>query len=315
MPPAGAQFGFCPFSQRQPTFLPVEFVSLPPPSSWLILEKTFFPDRATWIQKVEKAIQQIRKGDLQKIVLARQCHLKLAEPIDPFALLSSLKQKAPHAYHFCLAFEEGAFLGASPEQLYSRKDQQLFSEALAGTRPRGHTAEEDKFLSNELLGSAKDLCEFRPVQTHLQSALAPLCITPLNFSPLEVYQTPNVQHLYSFCEATLDPHATDGQIFSRLHPTPALCGTPTVAALKAIEELEPFSRGLYGGAIGWQSPDASEWAVAIRSCFVQGDRVTLYTGTGIVANSDPEKEWEELNQKLRLYDGILDHRSAHSTRC
>lgn len=154
--------------------------------------------------------------------------------------------------------------------------------------------------------SLKDLREFTPVQQYLQKSLSPLCQNPLIFSPLSVHQTRNVQHLYSKCSGILKDSTTDEEILKNLHPTPALCGTPTEKAFALIRKLEPFQRGFFGGAIGWSTPESSEWVVGIRSCMIKERTATLFTGTGIVEGSDPEEEWEELNQKLRLYDRILD---------
>ncbi len=257
-----------------------------------------------WIQGVEKALDLIRRKELQKVVLARSCTLELAQAPDPFAIVAALKQNAQGAFVFCLQSENQAFFGASPERLFMRKNRQIFSEAVAGTRRRGKNPPEDEKLQNQLLTSAKDLREFSPVQVYLQNALSPLCTSPLTFSPISIHQTQNVQHLYSRCSGNLKESVTDEEVLAHIHPTPALCGTPKQKAFSIIQELEPFERGLYGGAIGWTTPEASEWIVGIRSCLLKGKTATLLSGTGIVEGSDPEEEWDELNQKLKLYDGI-----------
>jgi menaquinone-specific isochorismate synthase len=123
----------------------------------------------------------------------------------------------------------------------------------------------------------------------------------LSFTPTSIHQTKNVQHLYSKCTATLIDPSSEAKVISLLHPTPALAGAPKEKALAAIETLEPFERGLYGGAIGWTTRDASDWVVSIRSCRIKKNIVTLYSGVGIVKGSDPEAEWDELNQKIRLF--------------
>ncbi|MBU6446742.1 MAG: isochorismate synthase, partial [Verrucomicrobia bacterium] len=256
---------------------------------------------------VEKALQLIRRKVLEKVVLGRICILELAEAPDPFAIAAALKEKAHGgAFVFCAQSEAMSFLGASPERLFVRKGRALLSEAIAGTRPRGQTAAIDEQLRSELLNSSKDLREFSPVQKYLQSALSPLCVAPLIFSPISVHQTPNVQHLYSQCSGELKESITDEEILTSLHPTPALCGTPTLKAISLIRECEPFDRGLFGGAIGWSTPEHSEWIVGIRSCIIEGKKATLFSGTGIVEGSDPAEEWEELDHKLKLYDRILD---------
>lgn len=284
-----------------------EYVELPPPLSFKVLKKTYLPSYDIWKSGVNKTLDLIKRKELEKVVLARLCILELESAPDPFAIAAALLQKAKGAFIFCMQTHSESFLGATPERLFARKDRNLISEAIAGTRPRGKTSVQDEYLREKLLGSEKDLREFSPVQIYLQNALSPLCLTPLTFTPISIHQTQNVQHLYSRCSGTLRTSIADEEILSSLHPTPALCGTPTKKAYSLIQELESFDRGLFGGAIGWTTPDASEWIVGIRSCLIKGNIATLFSGTGIVEGSDPEEEWEELNQKLKLYDRILDH--------
>lgn len=306
-PHAHCTFHFRPFDSGIDFSFSPEYVALPPPCSFKVLKKTYFPSYKVWKSGVQKALDCIRRKELEKVVLSRICVLELASPPDPFAIAAALKQKAQGAFVFCMQTHSESFLGASPERLFIRKDRKLISEAIAGTRPRGKTLVQDERLRKALLESAKDLREFSPVQTYLQSALSPLCVNPLSFTPISVHQTQNVQHLYSRCSGTLKKAVTDEEILSSLHPTPALCGMPTKKAYSLIQELEPFDRGLFGGAIGWTTPESSEWIVGIRSCLIKGNTATLFSGTGIVEGSDPEEEWEELNQKIKLYDRILDH--------
>lgn len=305
--PQGSTFHFYPFARGQNTSTTAQQTHLPPPTRAKILKKTFSPSRTEWIAAVEKALHLIQQGHLQKIVLARTCTLELDHAPDPFALAAALKEKAEGAFVFCLQTHNSAFLGASPERLFLRKGRKIFSEALAGTRRRGQTPEEDLLLGKDLLSNEKDLREIEPVQVYLQNVLSPFCENLPTLSPLILHKTQNVQHLYSQCIGTLKPNVKDAQIIAPLHPTPALCGTPKPIALQLIQELEPFQRGLYGGILGWSTENTSEWIVGIRSCLLEGNKATLFSGTGIVEGSNPAEEWDELNQKLRLYDGILDH--------
>lgn len=305
--PPHCTFHFSPFSKGARSSGPIQQVDLPAPASVKVVKRTFLPTREMWIQNVEKVLELIRRKELQKVVLARTYTLELESAPDPFSIAAALKQKAQGTFVFCLQSDTYAFLGASPERLFVRKGRQILSEAMAGTCRRGKNLGEDQLLQRQLLTSAKDLREFSPVQTYLQKALSPLCGQPLNFTPISVHQTQNVQHLYSRCSGKLKASVTDDEILASLHPTPALCGTPMEKAFSTIQDLEPFDRGLYGGVIGWTTPEASEWVVGIRSCLLQGKTATLFSGTGIVEGSNPEEEWEELNQKLKLYDGILDY--------
>lgn len=304
LPPPNACFHMRPFFQgiASPfTAGHYPIIDLPPPSSIQVLKRRFLPEKKEWIESVKQALAY----RIDKIVLARCEILELSKQPDPFALTACLKQKSQGAYVFC--FQEGdlAFFGASPERLFYREGDFLQSEAMAGTRPRHLDPIQDQALSQQLLASNKDKRELSPVQTFLEKALLPLCKTPPQFSPITVHKTQNVQHLYAQCKAQLLPSISDTTILNHLHPTPALCGTPTHRAMDLIQRIEPFPRGLYGGVVGWSAPDRSEWVVGIRSCFLTGKTAYLYTGTGIVEGSDPEEEWEELNQKARLYEGIF----------
>jgi menaquinone-specific isochorismate synthase len=261
------------------------------------LKRTFLPEKREWVASVKTALAK----NLGKVVLARCEILELEREPDPFALTAALKERSSGAYLFCFSEGDTAFLGASPERLFSRSQNTLYTEAVAGTVPRGKTPEEDSRLGEALLKSEKALRELAPVQAFFQKVLPP----PLTFSPISLHKTQNVQHLYMRCSASVPDNLPDSELLSRLHPTPALCGTPTDKAFALISELEPFERGLYGGAIGWSTPETSEWIVGIRCCLIKGKRAYLYTGAGIVEGSDPEEEWEELNHKRRLYDGIF----------
>lgn len=294
------------YSGIDTTFTP-EFVELPKPKSYKVVKKSYFPDFEGWKTGVEKALDLIARKELEKVVLGRICVLEFEEILDPFAITAALRQRGEGAFVFCFQSDGMSFLGASPERLFLRREKTLLSEALAGTRPRGKDKLQDENFRNELLSSLKDIREFSPVKEYLQRALSPLCVTPPVFSPLSVHQTQNVQHLYSCCTAPLKEGPKDLEILQSLHPTPALCGTPTQRAYSLIRELEPFDRELFGGAIGWSTEASSEWAVAIRSCKIERHIATLFSGTGIVEGSDPSEEWEELNQKLKLYDRILDY--------
>ncbi len=307
-PPPNCKFHIHPFFSAIDLPQKIERVEhLPTPASFKAIKHAFSPDQDQWMENVEKAIEMIRKKEIHKVVLARCLTLEFETALDPLAITASLKSRAQGAYLFCIQTPLFSFLGASPERLFARKGRIVESEAVAGTRKRGKSPFEDDQLKLQLLSSKKDLREFSYVQTYLQETLHPFCESSPSFTPLTVHSTQNVQHIYSKCRAHLKEGISDSHLLSALHPTPALCGLPKKKSFQLIHKLEPFERGLYGGAIGWSTPDSSDWLVGIRSCLIQGNTVKLYTGAGIVEGSDPMEEWEEMNQKLRLYAGILDH--------
>jgi menaquinone-specific isochorismate synthase len=258
-----------------------------------VLKRTDNPDRQTWIQMVNNALAQIQTGALKKVVLARETTLQLDTAPQPLQIVAALNKKAMGATTFCIQFDaHTAFLGATPERLFRSQNQNILVEAVAGTRKRG------KAFENELLNSAKDQHEFELVKEYFRQILP-----TVQFSPTSIHRTANVQHLFSQGSALLT-HAPFALVES-LHPTPALAGTPKQAALAWIQAQEPFARGLYGGIIGWEDGIDSEWVVAIRSCMLEGAVAKLYVGTGIVAGSDPNLEWEELEAKMALYASLF----------
>ncbi|HSX37256.1 MAG TPA: isochorismate synthase [Chlamydiales bacterium] len=259
-----------------------------------MIRRTFLPTKEEWIANVQKALSK----NIEKVVLARCEILDLSESPDPFALTAQLKKKAFGSYVFCFSDEITSFLGATPERLFKKEQNILYSEAMAGTRPAAA-------LKQELLSSPKDLRELRPIQIFLTHSLSPICAQAPVFSPITIHATQNVQHLYSQCRAMLLPNIEDQEILDRIHPTPALCGTPSDQACDLIRQLEPFERGLYGGALGWRWENTSEWIVGIRSCLIRKNKAYLYAGAGIVDGSKAEEEWEELNQKSKVFESLF----------
>lgn len=307
--PLGASFHCIPFFPDQPPLdlsQAIRVENLPAPSPPIrVLNKQFFPENQEWNLSVTKSTDAIRQGSFHKVVLARCCVLECETKPDPFAIAAALQEKSQNATLFCFANDEMAFLGATPEFLFTRNQNALFTEAIAGTVRRGETERQDQKFENELLSSAKAHREVLPVQNFLQEKLFPLCLSPLQFSPVFVKKTANVQHLASHATALLKSSTKDSDILKQIHPTPALCGLPQGNAFEWIRGKEPFDRKFFGAAIGWSTEDASQWAVAIRCCHIQNNFVSLYTGVGIVEGSDPQEEWEELNAKMDLYRGIF----------
>jgi menaquinone-specific isochorismate synthase len=257
---------------------------------------------------VARALGRIQAGEFQKIVLARALDLTAAGPLHPLRVLNGLRQRFPDCYAFSAANGSGhSFIGASPERLVRVSQGVLETEALAGSARRGEGASEDAALAAALLRSEKDLREQRHVLDSIVRRLAPLGLA------LEFATTPalrrlaNVQHLHTPVRAVLPDGVRLLDALARLHPTPAVGGTPREAAVPAIRELENFPRGLYAGALGWiNARGGGEFFVGIRSALVEGAHARIYAGAGIVAGSEPEKEFAETDLKFRaLQDALL----------
>ncbi len=264
------------------------------------------PDFRGWKQNIERALRSFSEGRLGKVVLARRAEIGFDGDLDATLLLEGLKEATPNCFHFYTEPKAGtAFLGASPERLFSREGREVVSEAVAGTRPRGLSSEDDEGLREDLLHSAKDRSEHTYVRTGIKEALAPLCEElDLDDDVVEM-KLARGRHLKSMMRGTLEEGVTDARLLEALHPTPAVGGHPRDGALAEIRDLEPFDRGLYAGPVGWFGAEASEFAVGIRSGLVRGRTLDLYSGAGIVAGSVPDEEWAEIENKISDFTGMF----------
>jgi len=264
------------------------------------------PDRAKWQGMVESALDAMEKGDLDKLVLARQVSFEFSESLSPSHLVASLKSTTADCYHFCFQFDNTAagtvaFIGASPERLYHRRGRHLKSEAVAGTRPRSSDAAEDDRLGAELLRSEKERQEHHLVVAGIRQALQPLSQSVSCDEDATLLKLTRLQHLRARFEGTLSDIVTDAEILEALHPTPAVGGYPFDAAgawLNGRSSVEPFDRGWYAGPVGWVARDEVEFAVGIRSGMVVDKKLHLFAGAGIVKGSTPEGEWDEIENKI-----------------
>ena len=264
------------------------------------------PDRAGWTRNVDRALAALAGGDLEKIVLARRTDLAFDHPISPVALLRRLKTVTPDCFHFCLQLDaETAFVGASPERLYRRAGRDLESEAVAGTRPRGSTMAGDRELGRALQESDKDRREHLFVSDAIRTALEPAAAALTVEPDVRLLKLARGQHLFTGVRAVLADGVGDPELLARLHPTPAVGGCPTGAAVARMREWEGFDRGWYAAPVGWVGRDGAEFAVGIRSALVRGAGLSLFSGAGIVAGSTPDSEWEEIENKIEDFIRIL----------
>lgn len=283
--------------------------SLPKP-----LGRTDRPTEDGWSGMVQWALQAISDGALAKVVLARQVALELGQPLDPLLVLHHLKAATPRCFHFAVRPAGAtAFLGASPERLFRRTGRRVVSEAVAGTRGRGETPEADAALREELLNSSKERREHAFVQDAIREALETLCTSVEGSASPSDLALARGRHLHARLTGHLRSDASTVDLLDRLHPTPAVGGVPTADALAAIRTQEPFDRGWYAGPVGWIEPGAAEFAVAIRSGVVRDSRLALFSGAGIVDGSVPEREWDEIEQKIGDFAavlGLVGHRNG-----
>ncbi|KGN42933.1 isochorismate synthase [Knoellia aerolata] len=251
-----------------------------------------------WAGAVAEAVRRIQAGDLDKVVLARDLDVRTAQPVDVRWLLSRLAER----YESTWVFAVDGLVGATPEMLVRREKGLVTSRVLAGTIRRTGDDEHDLALAASLARSSKDLEEHEYAVRSVADALAPHC------SSMNVPEAPfvlhlsNVMHLATDVAGVLTDATSSLALAASLHPSAAVCGTPTAAADALLQELEQMDRGRYAGPVGWMDASGDgEWGIALRCGAVdpQDDHaMSLYAGCGIVAGSVPEAEVAESDAKL-----------------
>jgi len=253
----------------------------------------------TYRRAVEIGRDAVRRGDLTKVVIAREVGVESDQPLDVHAILLRLRSAFGASYRYSI----DGLIGASPELLVSVDGDVVRSHPLAGTTPRTGDPATDEALAKKLVASMKDQVEHRVVIDVVHDALLPWC-SYLDWEPEpSVIKVANVQHLGTSIEGRLSeprPHVV--ALARLLSPTPALGGHPRAEAIELIEANEGFERGRYGGAVGWvDSTGNGEFAVTIRCAELSADRrsARLIAGGGIVADSDVDAELAETQAKFQ----------------
>jgi menaquinone-specific isochorismate synthase len=258
-------------------------------------------DASQFKTSVKSALESIESQYFSKIVLSQAINVISQTPFNLIDSLNNLRLSYPDCYVFSTSNGKGQnFIGASPERLISIHNNQLLTDALAGSAPRGKTEAGDAKLAQELLESEKDIREHQVVIDFIVDRLSKIGITP-NFSLVpRLLQLSNIQHLWTPITARIPADIHLLKILAQLHPTPAVAGVPRDIALEQIRRCESGDRSLYAAPLGWIDRRGNgEFAVGIRSALIDGDRAILYAGAGIVAGSEPEKELAEIQLKLQ----------------
>jgi isochorismate synthase len=257
-------------------------------------------------QAVARAVERIRAGDLQKIVLAREVRAHAPADHDPAAVLGALRELFPACYCWCVGTPEAAFVGASPELLVRRDGQRAQTVALAGTTRRSADPAVDDHLGEQLLRSLKDREEQAIVARRIERALSPVSLWVAATDDPLLVKVHNVQHLATPIRAQLSDPIPTVELAGRLLPTPAVGGEPREAALPLIPALEGLDRGWYAGAVGWSDlAEDGEFCVALRCALLRGRVAHLYAGCGIVRDSVPAEELAESEVKLQALLPLL----------
>jgi menaquinone-specific isochorismate synthase len=265
-------------------------------------------DPATWSAAVATAVRRIGSGELAKVVLARDLLVSSDVALDPRRLLRRLAARFPD----CWTFAVDGLLGATPELLLRRRGRQLSARVLAGTAPRG-AGDADERLAAALMGSAKDRAEHALAVESLLRALEPYCaVLDAPVEP-ELLTLANVRHLATDVTGRQRRRGPRGgadllELVGAVHPTAAVCGTPTQDAAAMIAELEGMDRGRYAGPVGWlDARGDGEFGLALRCAELTGDHgARLFAGCGIVAGSDPASELAETQAKFAAFQAALE---------
>ncbi|MEU5048763.1 isochorismate synthase DhbC [Streptomyces sp. NPDC021096] len=262
------------------------------------------PEPAGYGDAVAEAVRRMKRGDFSKVVLARTLELRSSRDLDLPGLLQRLARRDPSGYTFALPSGPGrTLLGASPELLVSRRGGRLVANPLAGSTPRSADLAEDVRRAAALLESAKDLHEHAVVVDAVREALAPYCRTLDVPARPTLVRTATMWHLSTTVTGEpADPAVSALELACALHPTPAVCGTPTATAREVIGELEPFDRGAYTGMVGWGDAGGDgEWVVTIRCAEAEERTLRLFAGAGVVEQSSPEAETAETGAKFQTF--------------
>ena len=252
---------------------------------------------ARWCSLLASAVDRIRAGELDKVVLARAVDVVADEPIVIPDVLARMRALFPS----CTVFHIDGFVGASPELLVGRLGDRVAAHPLAGTVARSGDPDSDARLAAGLLASSKDRWEHALTVDAVADILTPLCLSLSVPDAPTIVALRNVSHLGSFVEGRLrEPLPTALDLVVALHPTPAVGGVPTAKALEVMAAIEPLGRGRYAGPVGWMDAAGNgEWVVGLRSAQIEGNRARMMAGGGIVSDSDPREELAETQVKLQ----------------
>lgn len=263
------------------------------PKDWIpkVKARRDLPDKEDWKRKVKRSLHSISTGKIEKIVLARQSSFTLEKPISIYGLLSHLQKSRYGLLFSCQISSQENFIGLTPEVLYNKKGRKIEIMALAGTSSLQRAGD---------LWRAKEQREFAIVKDFIYSHMQALCKT-ISWTPDHIRPLSALLHLSRIYRGTLLTATRDRDLIKRLHPTPAISGFPQRESSELLTKIEPFYRGWYASPIGYVSSEKTELHIAIRSALVRENMLHIFSGAGIVTDSIAEKEWEELDYKIKHF--------------
>jgi salicylate biosynthesis isochorismate synthase/menaquinone-specific isochorismate synthase len=255
---------------------------------------------------VGRAVERIRAGELEKVVLAREVQVHAPAPHDPAAVFGVLREAFPSCFVFCAGRGDAAFVAASPELLIRREGLRAGTVALAGSTRRSADPAVDDHLAEQLLRSRKDREEQAIVARRIERSLRPHSVWVTAAPEPVIVKVANIQHLGTPIRAQLAGPVGAVELAGLLHPTPAVGGEPLSAAAPLIPALEGLDRGWYAGPVGWtDTSEDGEFCVALRCALLHGAVARCYAGVGVVRDSDPAAEMAETEVKLQALLPLL----------
>ncbi len=278
---------------RQPAPLPLQLASSPttPVSAF---------GEAPFKAAVERAKDYILEGDIMQVVLSQRMAMPFTD--SPLSLYRALRSLNPSPYMFFYHFDDFHVVGASPEILVRQEDRTVTVRPIAGTRPRGATREADEALAAELLADPKEIAEHVMLMDLGRNDVGrvadtgTVCVT----DKMVIERYSHVMHIVSSVEGQLKAGMSNLDVLKATFPAGTLSGTPKVRAMEIIDEMEATRRGVYGGAVGYLGFNGDmDLAIAIRTAVVKEGVLHVQAGAGIVADSQPDAEWQETQNKAR----------------
>jgi len=263
-------------------------------------------DKMEFQQMVEKAKEHIKAGDIFQIVLSQK--FSIENDLPPFKVFRALRSVNPSPYSFYLNFPEIKVIGSSPEVLVRVRGKRVMTRPLAGTRPRGKNSREDLAFEKDLLGDEKERAEHTMLldlgRNDLSRIAAKGSVEVTELMQVEYYS--KVMHIVSQVEADLKDGLDSLDVLKAVFPAGTVSGSPKIRAVELIDGLEKESRGIYAGTVAYLSFNGNlDSCITIRTFSIEDGNLNLQVGAGIVADSDPEKEYQEtLNKGRALFDAL-----------
>lgn len=254
-----------------------------------------------WKETVSDVAFHLKENSsLKKVVLARESRLIFDDDINVEATVNTLLEEQHDSFIFAFESKGDCFIGATPERLVKKEQDQVYSACLAGSIARGKTEDEDVELGHSLLHDKKNLIEHQYVVDMISAAMKDTCYEVNIPECPQLFKLKHIQHLYTPVVGKVKHHSSLLSLVEKLHPTPALGGLPKEEAVEKIREVEELDRGLFGGPIGWFDHCGNgDFSVAIRSGLIQGNEASIFAGCGVVEDSVAELELEETNIKFK----------------